>query len=272
MAGRPARGGRHDGAGLLERLGPGAGRRRTESASGAGRTGARRGTRRGRRAAAVSWGWTRRTHAVFALDLEGGGDPAEGLLQRARAVRRTCATSRRSCRRTTVAWRRARRRCSSGGGVTASAPPAASPLMWPRRGWKRLCPACKVEHFPRTDPVVIMLPVRDGAMPARPPALLGAGPILGSGWLHGAGRVDRGGLRARDQRGVWAEDGGCPLPFQPALALSKQLDDRPNRRGRAWRGPRRPDGTGGGALASARGGGGAARGAAATSLCRRRWP
>jgi len=24
-------------------------------------------------------------------------------------------------------------------------------------GWKRECPACKVEHFPRTDPVVIML-------------------------------------------------------------------------------------------------------------------
>jgi NAD+ diphosphatase len=27
-------------------------------------------------------------------------------------------------------------------------------------GWKRVCPACNAEHFPRTDPVVIMLPVR----------------------------------------------------------------------------------------------------------------
>jgi NAD+ diphosphatase len=27
-------------------------------------------------------------------------------------------------------------------------------------GWKRVCPACKGEHFPRTDPVVIMLAVR----------------------------------------------------------------------------------------------------------------
>ena len=26
-------------------------------------------------------------------------------------------------------------------------------------GWKRDCPNCKAEHFPRTDPVVIMLPV-----------------------------------------------------------------------------------------------------------------
>lgn len=25
-------------------------------------------------------------------------------------------------------------------------------------GWRRDCPACKVQHFPRTDPVVIMLP------------------------------------------------------------------------------------------------------------------
>jgi len=26
-------------------------------------------------------------------------------------------------------------------------------------GWKRACPACKAEHFPKVDPVVIMLPV-----------------------------------------------------------------------------------------------------------------
>ncbi len=26
-------------------------------------------------------------------------------------------------------------------------------------GWKRSCPACKTEHFPRTDPVVIMLTI-----------------------------------------------------------------------------------------------------------------
>jgi NAD+ diphosphatase len=25
-------------------------------------------------------------------------------------------------------------------------------------GWKRICPACRAEHFPRTDPVTIMLP------------------------------------------------------------------------------------------------------------------
>jgi NAD+ diphosphatase len=28
-------------------------------------------------------------------------------------------------------------------------------------GWRRDCPACKAQHFPRTDPVAIMLPVAD---------------------------------------------------------------------------------------------------------------
>jgi NAD+ diphosphatase len=43
-------------------------------------------------------------------------------------------------------------------------------------GWKRICPACKAEHFPRTDPVVIMLAVRGsrallGRQPQFPPGL-----------------------------------------------------------------------------------------------------
>jgi NAD+ diphosphatase len=28
-------------------------------------------------------------------------------------------------------------------------------------GWKRVCPSCAVEHFPRTDPVVIMLAIHE---------------------------------------------------------------------------------------------------------------
>jgi NAD+ diphosphatase len=30
-------------------------------------------------------------------------------------------------------------------------------------GWRRDCPSCRAQHFPRTDPVVIMLPVSCGA-------------------------------------------------------------------------------------------------------------
>jgi len=42
-------------------------------------------------------------------------------------------------------------------------------------GWKRVCPNCKTEHFPRTDPVAIMLAVRGEK------CLLGRGP----GWPAG---------------------------------------------------------------------------------------
>lgn len=43
-------------------------------------------------------------------------------------------------------------------------------------GWRRDCPACKAEHFPRTDPVVIMLPIADdrcvlGRSPRFPPTM-----------------------------------------------------------------------------------------------------
>jgi NAD+ diphosphatase len=36
-------------------------------------------------------------------------------------------------------------------------PNCGSPTQVVQAGWRRDCPACKVQHFPRTDPVVIML-------------------------------------------------------------------------------------------------------------------
>ncbi|WP_205995673.1 NAD(+) diphosphatase [Pseudolabrys sp. FHR47] len=54
-------------------------------------------------------------------------------------------------------------------------------------GWKRLCPACKAEHFPRTDPVVIMLIV-DGEQ-----CLLGRSPRFIPGmWSCLAGFIEPG--------------------------------------------------------------------------------
>jgi len=38
-------------------------------------------------------------------------------------------------------------------------------------GWKRICPSCSTEHFPRVDPVAIMLPVYSGG--PEPVCLLG---------------------------------------------------------------------------------------------------
>jgi NAD+ diphosphatase len=49
-----------------------------------------------------------------------------------------------------LAWHARHRFCSNCGVLTDLA----------EAGWKRICPACKTEHFPRTDPVVIMLAVR----------------------------------------------------------------------------------------------------------------
>jgi len=54
-------------------------------------------------------------------------------------------------------------------------------------GWRRDCPACKAEHFPRTDPVVIMLAI-DGER-----CLLGRSPrFLPTMWSCLAGFVEPG--------------------------------------------------------------------------------
>jgi NAD+ diphosphatase len=54
-------------------------------------------------------------------------------------------------------------------------------------GWKRICPACRAEHFPRTDPVVIMLAVRGDR------CLLGrSGRFAASMWSCLAGFVEPG--------------------------------------------------------------------------------
>ncbi|WP_237478153.1 NAD(+) diphosphatase [Lichenibacterium dinghuense] len=48
-----------------------------------------------------------------------------------------------------LSWHAGHRFCGRCGGRTASTV----------SGWKRICPACGAQHFPRTDPVVIMLAV-----------------------------------------------------------------------------------------------------------------
>ena len=58
-----------------------------------------------------------------------------------------CATARAM-----FEWRRRHRFCANCGAPTRSAD----------GGWKRMCETCQAEHFPRTDPVVIMLAVHDG--------------------------------------------------------------------------------------------------------------
>jgi NAD+ diphosphatase len=55
-------------------------------------------------------------------------------------------------------------------------PNCSTATMVAQAGWRRDCPVCKAEHFPRTDPVVIMLPIKGdrcvlGRSPRFPPTM-----------------------------------------------------------------------------------------------------
>lgn len=94
-----------------------------------------------------------------------------------------------------------------------------------KEGWERHCPACGRSHFPRTDPVVIMLITRGEEV------LLGRSP----GWPEGmysllAGFVEPGEtIEAAVRREVWEEAGvlvgqveylsSQPWPFPASLML-----------------------------------------------------
>ena len=99
--------------------------------------------------------------AVFAIDLEGAADPSQGPLYglgqfsglREAAAFLPAPEAGMACTAKAVfEWRRKHQFCSVCG----------TPSLVAEAGWKRVCPACEAFHFPRTDPVVIMLPVRDG--------------------------------------------------------------------------------------------------------------
>jgi NAD+ diphosphatase len=97
--------------------------------------------------------------AVFAVDMEGAPDPTDGPLNGLgrfsdlRQVALTLPATEAAIAATAKGmfeWRRKHRYCSNCG----------EPSQVSDGGWKRSCPACRTEHFPRTDPVVIMLPVK----------------------------------------------------------------------------------------------------------------
>ncbi|HEV2364465.1 MAG TPA: NAD(+) diphosphatase [Caulobacteraceae bacterium] len=97
--------------------------------------------------------------AVFAVDLEGAADPAEagleglGRFEDLRAIAMSLPGPEAAIAATAKSmfeWRRRHRHCAACGEISEAAD----------GGWRRVCPSCRAEHFPRTDPVVIMLPFK----------------------------------------------------------------------------------------------------------------
>ena len=98
---------------------------------------------------------------VFAVEFEGSIDPASGPVQglggfhemrEAAALLPATEAAMAGTAKSLFDWRRRHGFCSACGQPTRSA----------SGGWKRICEACRTEHFPRVDPVTIMLPVFEG--------------------------------------------------------------------------------------------------------------
>jgi NAD+ diphosphatase len=116
-------------------------------------------------------------------------------------------------------------------------PRCGAPTVEAQAGWTRICTADESEHFPRTDPAVIML-VHDGA----DLALLGRGPQWGEGRFSTlAGFVEPGeSIEAAVAREVFEEVGiattditylaSQPWPFPASLMLGfiARLDGDPS--------------------------------------------
>jgi NAD+ diphosphatase len=94
------------------------------------------------------------TQPLFAIDLDGAGEPqlGEGTFTEMRSaafVLPARDTAIAGQAKALLDWHKRHGFCPNCGHATE--------LM--DGGYRRLCPACGAEHFPRTDPVVIMLPL-----------------------------------------------------------------------------------------------------------------
>ena len=98
---------------------------------------------------------------VFAVEFEGAADPAAGPvmglgafaeMRAAASVLPGYEAAMAGAAKALFDWRRRHGFCAACGAETRDS----------GGGWRRTCPACRAEHFPRVDPVVIMLPTFRG--------------------------------------------------------------------------------------------------------------
>ena len=139
-------------------------------------------------AVAIFLGINRRGRAMFAADVSAGPNPEEGALRglgafedlRALAMKGEITPGELAIMaqaKSMIDWHRRHGFCAVCG--------HASDLA--EAGYKRVCPSCKAEHFPRTDPVVIMLATRGEY------ALLGRQPMFPGGMFSAlAGFIEPG--------------------------------------------------------------------------------
>ncbi|MBB3912212.1 NAD(+) diphosphatase [Sphingomonas desiccabilis] len=162
---------------------------------------------------------------VAALDAEGSPVSRSPGLMEALAAMPAADAATYAAARSLADWHRRHRFCANCGTGT-------EPF---RAGWARRCPACAAQHFPRTDPVVIMLAEYDGRV------LLGRQ----ASWAPGrysalAGFVEVGESLEEAVRREVLEEAGVPVgavryvasqpwPFPSQLMLAcigEALDDR----------------------------------------------
>ena len=123
---------------------------------------------------------------VFAIEFEGSIDPADGPvgglgvfhdMRSAAALLPAADAAMAGGAKSLFDWRRKHGFCANCGALCETA----------SGGWKRRCPACGTEHFPRVDPVVIMLAEREGKV------LVGRGPRFPANFFSAlAGFVEPG--------------------------------------------------------------------------------
>ncbi|SOB80956.1 NAD+ diphosphatase [Sphingomonas guangdongensis] len=125
--------------------------------------------------------------------------------------------------RALLSWHTRHRFCANCGGVTA-------PI---RGGWARRCAVCGTEHFPRTDPVVIMVVEHDGrallgrqtAWPPRRYSALAGFVEPGESVEEAVAREvqEEAGVRVRDVRYLASQP--WPFPGQLMIGAVAQADD-----------------------------------------------